>query len=221
MSAGPSTWHRSNVIQADRISKSYGAARALAGIKLRVREGEALRLLGPNGSGKSTLLGVLGTLIAPSSGQIDFGSFGASPEQVRRVLGWLGHGAQSYPALSGRELLVLHLQLHGRPVLELDGLAERFDLASFWDRPMGTYSKGQAQRVALARALSHAPRLVLLDEPTTGLDARSTAALASTLKQLHVGGCTLIMVSHDLHFCSEVPWRDLWLERGRLVDAPI
>lgn len=205
------------VIRLERVSKSYGPLRALASVSLELPLGKAVRLLGPNGSGKSTLLGVLGTLIRPSSGSVDFGALGAEPTDVRRSLGWLGHGAQSYPALSGMELLALHLKLHARPAEELLPLAERFELGAFWMRPMGTYSRGQSQRVALARALAHDPRMLLLDEPTTGLDVRAESALARELELALGRGVTLVMVTHDRNFAPSLGWRDVHLERGRIV----
>ncbi len=210
-------WHALRVIRLQRVSKSYGPLRALSSVSAEVREGECLRLLGANGSGKSTLLGVMGTLIRASAGSIDFGALGASAQEVRRSLGWLGHGAQSYPALAGRELLALHLRLHGRVASDAAALAERFELGPFWDRPMGTYSRGQAQRVALARAVSHGPRVLLLDEPSTGLDVRGLGVLEAELLRLHGEGVTLVMVTHDRGFGASLPWRDLTLERGRVV----
>ncbi len=205
------------VIRLERVSKSYGALRALSSVSLNIEQGQLVRLLGANGSGKSTLLGVLGTVIGPSGGRVSFDALGDTPEAVRARLGWLGHGAQSYPALSGQELLTLHLRLHALELAVLPALARRFELEAFWTRPMGTYSRGQAQRVALARAVSHQPKLLLLDEPSTGLDARGLSALEAELALARANGVTIVMVTHDRLFAADLPWRDVTLERGRFV----
>src|SRR6185369_14297546 len=108
---------------------------------------------GPNGSGKSTLLSIVGTLVRPTLGQIDFGSLGATREAVRARLGWLGHDLLVYGDLSGRENISLAAQLHGRePQRAVDSAVARFALAGFVERPVRTYSRGQRQRIALARS---------------------------------------------------------------------
>ena len=156
------------------VTKAYGPVRALVGVNALFEPSRVAVVTGPNGSGKSTLLAIVGTLARVSSGRIVHGDLGATKEEIRARLGWLGHHSLCYPDLTGRENLELAARLHGHdPLASFERAAERFDLGSYSARPLRTYSRGQQQRFALARALLHEPRLLLLDEPTTGsADAR-------------------------------------------------
>lgn len=183
-----------------------------------VREGETLGVLGANGSGKSTLLALLATLTRPTAGTIEFGSFGQSPEEVRSHLGWVGHDLLCYPDLTGRENIELAAALRGVSANEAFAASQaRFGFAAYIERPVRTLSRGQRQRVALARALIHRPKLVLLDEPTTGLDPAGVEQLRTILEEEHAQGTTLVMVTHDVAFAKETCSRSIQLERGRVV----
>jgi heme exporter protein A len=176
--------------------------------------------MGANGSGKSTLLAIVGTLARVTSGKVDHGELGRSRGAVRATLGWLGHESLCYPDLSGRENIELAARLHGRdPRVAFQRAAERFDLAGHAERAVRTYSRGQRQRVALARALVHEPRLLLLDEPTTGLDAASVERLASVVRQEAQRGAIVLVVTHDQPFAQGIADERLVLERGRLVEG--
>ena len=173
---------------------------------------------GPNGSGKSTLLAIVGTLARVTSGEVDHGALGRTRAEVRATLGWLGHESLCYPELSGRENIELAARLHGRPPdAAFKAAAARFDLGAFAERPVRTYSRGQRQRVALARALVHAPLLLLLDEPTTGLDASTTSRLAEVVRGEAKRGAIVIVVTHDSVFARDIAEDQIELERGRLV----
>jgi heme exporter protein A len=176
---------------------------------------------GPNGSGKSTLLAIVGTRARASSGTLDYGELGRGRMQVRETLGWVGHESLCYPDLTGRQNIELAARLHGRDPREAYAAAqERFELGSFADRRVRTCSRGQKQRVAVARALVHGPRLLLLDEPTTGLDARATERLERVVREEAVRGAVVVVVTHDAGFAKAVDGPALWLERGRVVSRP-
>jgi heme exporter protein A len=137
---------------------------------------------------------------------------------VRARLGWVGHDTLAYGDLSGRENIILAARLHGLdPRAALAEAEERFSLGSFVDRLVRTYSRGQRQRVALARALVHHPSLLLLDEPTAGLDASSTARLVAVMKEEARRGATIILSTHEPGLVSELGGRVFFLERGAVA----
>ncbi len=137
---------------------------------------------------------------------------------MRRTLGWLGHDSLCYPDLTGRENIELAARLHGRdPSVVYARALERFDLGGFAERAVRTYSRGQRQRVALARALVHAPRLLLLDEPTTGLDSAGAARLVDVVREEAARGAAVVVVTHDAAFEAAVASDVVALERGRRV----
>ncbi|MBS2015517.1 MAG: ABC transporter ATP-binding protein [Deltaproteobacteria bacterium] len=202
------------------VTKTYGAVRALLGVTTTFRAGEVSMVLGANGSGKSTLLSIVGTLARPTSGKVSHGGLGKSREAVRRVLGWVGHDSLCYGDLSGRENVELAARLHGLdPRQAFEAARERFELGPFAERPFRTYSRGQRQKVALARALVHAPRLLLLDEPTTGLDAASVDRLRGVVKEEAARGAVVVVVTHDDGFASSVGDQRIVLERGRIAGS--
>jgi len=206
------------VVELKDVTKTYGPVRALVGVSCRFLEGRAAVVRGPNGSGKSTLLALLGALARPTSGRVDYGELGPRRMDVRRTLGWLGHDSLCYPDLTGRENIELAARLHGRdPRVAYTRAVERFDLRGFGERPVRTYSRGQRQRVALARALVHEPRLLLLDEPTTGLDSSSAAKLVDVVREEVARGAAVVVVTHDTGFEDAVASEVVTLERGRRV----
>jgi heme exporter protein A len=202
------------------VTKRFGVVRVLSGVDVVFEAGRVAVVTGANGSGKSTLLSIIGTLVKPTSGEVDYGALGARVDGVRSWLGWLGHETHAYGDLTGRENLELAAQAHGIDVHKVLGLAiERFGLGPFVDRLVRTYSRGQRQRVALARALLHRPTLLLLDEPTSGLDAGSTSNLVRVVREEASAGAVVVLSTHDAALAAELG-DDLWvLERGRLARA--
>jgi heme exporter protein A len=200
------------------VSKSFGAVRALVGVSARFEIGTVSIIEGPNGSGKSTLLAILGTLARPTTGRVDHGVLGRDPRHVRASLGWVGHETLCYGDLTGRENIELAAALHGLDVVAAYAeAARRFDLSVFAHRAMRTCSRGQRQRIALARALVHKPRLLLLDEPSTGLDTASTAQLVSVVLEEVERGALVVVVTHDRELSSVLGGTHLHLERGRVT----
>jgi heme ABC exporter ATP-binding subunit CcmA len=202
------------------VTKTYGPVRALVGVSCRFEAGRAAVVRGPNGSGKSTLLAIVGTLARATSGAVDHGAMGRTRAEVRRTLGWLGHESLCYPDLSARQNIELAARLYGVNVEHAYARAvERFELGVFGDRAVRTYSRGQRQRVALARALVHEPRLLLLDEPTTGLDAASIERLEVVIREEKARGAMIVVVTHDAAFAQALGAEAVTLERGRIVET--
>jgi ABC-type multidrug transport system ATPase subunit len=180
-----------------------------------------LGLLGPNGAGKSTLLAILATLLAPSTGEVLYGdrTARAAGPALRARLGFLSHDLHLYPELTARENLQFFARLYGlnavahrvATALERAGLSERAD-----DVVSG-FSRGMRQRLALERTLLHDPRLLLLDEPFTGLDDASVAALVGRLKELRAIGRITVVVTHDLDVADMLLDRVAVLKDGRVV----
>ena len=203
------------------VSKTFGAVRALAGVFASFDAGRVSVVRGANGSGKSTLLAIVATLARPTSGRVDHGALGARRDEVRASLGWVGHESLCYGELTGRENVELAARLYGcESEAAFARAAERFELGAFADRPVRTYSRGQRQRIALARALVHSPRLLLLDEPTTGLDAASTARLTGVIREEASRGAVVVVVTHDTSFGESIADHVVELERGRVVKGP-
>ncbi len=197
------------------VTKRYGATAALRGLTARFTTGLTI-IEGPNGSGKSTLLGVVAQIVKPSSGTVVYGP--KAGESVREQMGWLGHDLLCYADLTGRQSVELAAELAGLdPDETWQRATERFELGGFCERKIRTNSRGQKQRVALARAFSHAPSLVLLDEPTTGLDRRGIARHTGLLHEELKRELVLLLVTHEPDVFTDLPSRRLILDRGRVA----
>ncbi len=203
------------------LARHYGRRKALSQVNFTCGAGDIIGLLGPNGAGKSTLLNILATLISPSRGRVEYGDRTAAEggAEVRGRIGMLGHDLFLYPELTARENLVFFAQLYGLPNVRAVAQASlaRAGLADRGDDLVSGFSRGMRQRVALERALLHEPRLVLLDEPFTGLDQASTAALVARLRERQQAGCILVMATHDLDVADGLLSRAIYLKNGRLV----
>lgn len=200
------------------VVKTYGTTAALRGVNATIEPGRLTLIEGANGSGKSTLLGILGTVIRPTSGTVTYEPLGEDPGRVRGAIGWLSHESLAYPDLSGRQNIELAASFHGLDAAEAWRQAEeRFELGSFALRPLRTCSRGQRQRIALARALVHEPSLVLLDEPTTGLDRSGVARLLTVVEAEVSRGAAVVVVSHEPEVFRSRAAARLMLERGRAI----
>jgi ABC-type multidrug transport system ATPase subunit len=206
------------------VSRHFGRRRALASISLSARSEDIIGLLGPNGAGKSTLLGVLATLVAPTTGEVRYGGRPARElgHALRRHIGLLAHELHLYPELSARQNLAFFAELYGLDADATVGAAlERAGLADRANDPLSSFSRGMRQRVALERALLHGPRLVLLDEPFTGLDERAVGLVADRVRHLAAGGCVVFVATHDLDLADGLVTRVALVRGGRLVvDEP-
>ncbi len=207
-------------VELENVTKTFGAVRALLGVTVRFAPGRPSIVFGPNGSGKSTLLAILGTLARPTSGTVRHGALGKDRPSVRRNLGWVGHESLCYPDLTGRENIELVARLHGLSAHDAFTRAKaRFGLDAFAERAVRTYSRGQRQRISLARALVHAPRLLLLDEPTTGLDDAATDRLIVVIKEEIQNDAIVVVVTHDAAFAARLAGDRVEMDRGRVVQV--
>ena len=175
----------------------------LHGISLEVAQGARIGLIGPNGSGKSTLLRIAAGVLQPSSGEVSAFARPLEDSSVRQRIGYVADGSPFPPELSARHVLELFHRLHRLPEKNraarrerCDAQLERAGLIDDAHRPLGTYSRGMLRRFALAQAFLHAPELVLLDEPTAGLDAPGYDVLEGFLEEARERGAALILASH-------------------------
>jgi sodium transport system ATP-binding protein len=202
------------VIEANQLSKRFGAVTAVRDVSLRAGDGRITGLLGPNGAGKSTTLRILYTVLKPDSGDafIDGTSVVRSPLEARRNIGVLPHSAGVYQHLTARENVVYYGALHGLSRAEretrADELVALLEMQDFADRPARKLSQGQKMKTALARALIHRPRNILLDEPTNGLDVMAVRSLRSLLVKLRDEGHCVLFSSHVMQevaaLCDEI-----------------
>jgi ABC-2 type transport system ATP-binding protein len=211
------------VITCDGLGRSYGDMVAVERVSFTMEEGEFLGLLGPNGAGKSTLLNMLTTLIAPSRGEatVAGADIRRAPGEVRARLGVVFQDPALDERLTARENLRVHAALYRmdrRAAPEAVAAALRWaelDVAA--DRPVRAFSGGMRRRLELARALMHGPRLLVLDEPTLGLDAQGRRDLWDRITRLRADGLSVLMTTHNMaeaEGCTRVGVVD----RGRLVD---
>jgi heme ABC exporter ATP-binding subunit CcmA len=203
------------------VTRIFGRRRALNRVSFECRAGEIVALLGPNGAGKSTLLSITATLLEPTSGTVRYGESSArtAGAQLRARIGLLGHDLYVYPELSAAENLRFFGRIYRIPDVarRVEAALERADLSERRDDPVAGFSRGMRQRLALERALLHDPRLVLLDEPFTGLDDAATAALRRRLEGLRGAGAIVLVTTHDLETIESILDRAVLLQSGRLA----
>lgn len=216
MSSGPAAGSPIESVVLTRVTKRFGATMALREVSATFDRRAVNLIVGANGSGKSTLLGIVGLTTLPTSGELAFPPYEGASMEVRSQIGWLSHEALAYPDLSGRQNLELAAEFHGlAPEKVWSDLKERFQLGAFADRPLRTNSRGQKQRVALARALLHEPSLVLLDEPSTGLDATGLEVLMAAIRSI-AKSALVVVIAHDPSTFAGLSPR-LWrMDRGSL-----
>ena len=216
-------------IELQHLNKRYGVGRksepvvALDDLCLSVPEGSLFGLLGPNGAGKTTTLRILCTLLSPDSGSVRVGGRDAlaDPRGVRSLLGYVAQEVAIDKILSGRELLQLQGDLYHLPRSRRDGrideLIALLGMEAWIDRRCGGYSGGMRRRLDLAAGLLHCPRVLVLDEPTVGLDIESRSAIWTVLRQLRAAGTTVLLSSHYLEEVDALADRLAIIEAGRVI----
>jgi ABC-2 type transport system ATP-binding protein len=219
-----------DIVVVDELRKRYraGAPEAVAGISFTVREGEIFGLLGPNGAGKTTTIGAITTRVRPTGGTVTVDGFDVrrQPVEVKRRLAVVPQRPNIDRALTALENLTFHAAYFGAPRRERKELAlellERLGLGGRGDEKVDAYSGGMAQRLMICRALMHRPRLLILDEPTTGLDPQSRLFLWDTMNDLRAQGVTLILTTHDMVEADRLCDRIAIVDHGKIIalDTP-
>jgi ABC-2 type transport system ATP-binding protein len=210
-------------IEIDELTKSFGELRVLTGLDLAVEEGSVFALLGPNGAGKTTTVRILSTLAKADSGDVRVAGFDVArdPDGVRRALSLTGQYAAVDEVLTARENLRLMARLRHLPRptrrRRVDELIERFGLGEAADRRVGTYSGGMKRRLDLAMSLVSEPTVVVLDEPTTGLDPRSRRDVWDAVSELARGGATVLLTTQYLEEADVLADRIAVIDHGRVV----
>ena len=206
-------------IEIKQVSKRYGKIEAVRDVTLDLAPGEATALVGHNGAGKTTLLKLMLGLVHPTAGTIRvLGDNPAAGEFAgRRKLGYLPENVSFNAALTGGEILSFYARLKGEPVAKALGLLDRVGLSSASARRVATYSKGMRQRLGLAQALIGEPQVLLLDEPTTGLDPELRLSFYEIVQALRDRGATVVLSSHALAELGEHADRVVIMSHGAMV----
>ncbi|AEA22848.1 daunorubicin resistance protein DrrA family ABC transporter ATP-binding protein [Pseudonocardia benzenivorans] len=212
-------------VRVEGLTKAFGATRALDGVDLEIPTGTVLGLLGPNGAGKTTTVRILTTLLRPDAGRATVAGFDVveEPQQVRRAIGLSGQYAAVDENLTGAENLYLVGRLYGlsRSAARARAaeLLARFKLTEAAERPSKTYSGGMRRRLDLAGALVSAPQVVVLDEPTTGLDPRGRLDTWAMISELVSDGATVLLTTQYLEEADQLADRIVVIDRGRAIAA--
>jgi ABC-2 type transport system ATP-binding protein len=210
-------------IEARGIRKRFGRTVALDGLDLVAERGQVVAILGPNGAGKTTFVRMLATLIRPDGGELRLGGYDVvrQPNAVRRLIGLAGQSAAVEPAMTGRENLEMVAQLFGLDRRSARAAAarvlEQLDLTDAGNRLVRTYSGGMRRRVDLGASLVGAPRLLLLDEPTTGLDPRSRIELWDGIRTLVEQGTDVLLTTQYLDEADRLASRVVIIDHGRVI----
>ncbi|MGO9081856.1 MAG: ATP-binding cassette domain-containing protein [Streptosporangiaceae bacterium] len=212
-----------NAIEASGLVKHFGATTALAGVDLVARPGTVLGMLGPNGAGKTTAVRILATLMRPDSGTARVCGYDISRQahQVRQLIGLTGQYASVDEGLSGINNLIMIGRLLGesrpRARARAGELLDRFDLADAAQRPAKTYSGGMRRRLDLAASLVGRPRVLYLDEPTTGLDPRSRTSVWEMIRGLLADGVTVLLTTQYLDEADQLAHDIVVIDHGRVI----
>ncbi|HAC64151.1 MAG TPA: lysozyme [Cyanothece sp. UBA12306] len=210
-------------IAIESLKKNYGTFEAVKNISFKVQPGEIFGLLGPNGAGKTSTIRCLCTLAKPDGGTIEVGGISVLdyPKAARRRLGYVAQEVALDKILTGRELLSLQAALYHLPKAEAEQriaqLLTLLDLEDYGDRKTGTYSGGIRKRLDLAAGLLHQPEVLVLDEPTVGLDIESRLIVWDFLRQLRQAGTTVLITSHYLEEIDALADRLAIIDRGQVI----
>ena len=210
-------------VRIERLVKRYGSVEAVQDVGFQVEAGEIFGLLGPNGAGKTTTLRCLCTLSCPDGGllEVDGISVTDQPRAVRQRLGYVAQEVAIDKVLTGRELLELQAALYHLPrptiAAQVQRVIDLLDIGEWADRKCGTYSGGIRKRLDLASGLLHQPKLLVLDEPTVGLDIESRVVVWDFLRRLKAEGITVLITSHYLEEVDALADRVAIIDQGRVI----
>ena len=213
-----------NQIKIRNISKSYFNIKALKNINIDIEDGILFGILGPNGAGKTTLLRTLATLISPDEGTLTINNVDVikNPREIRELIGYVAQEIALDKILTGRELLDFQADLYhinkSIKLKRIDSLIDQLDMKDWIDRKCGTYSGGMKRRIDLAAGLLHLPKVLILDEPTVGLDIESRNIIWGLLDNLKKDGMTIILSSHYLDEIDKLADKVVIINDGKVID---
>lgn len=212
-----------SLIEIKNLTKRYGSLNAVDNVSFNVEEGELFGLLGPNGAGKSTPISMVTTLLSSDSGEITVNGFNIKdkPIEIKKILGLVPQEIALYPSLTARENLMFWGRMYGlggsvlkervENVLEIAGLKDRAK------ERVDTYSEGMKRRINIAAALLHQPRILIMDEPTVGIDPQSRNHILETVVELNSGGMTVIYTSHYMEEVEFLCTRVAIMDHGKVI----
>lgn len=212
-----------NMIELEHVTKRYGTKLAVDDLSLAISAGELFACLGPNGAGKTTTIKMLVGLLFPTSGSVRVGGFDMQRQgdEARRLISYLPDVPYLYEKLTGREFLWFIAEMYGmdrsQAARKIDEVIQQFELDDFVDDLTERYSHGMRQRTVFASALLHEPRVLIVDEPTVGLDPASVRKLKNILVELTRQGVTVFLSTHSLDIVQELASRIGIIHRGRLI----
>jgi ABC-2 type transport system ATP-binding protein len=213
------------MIQLDHVTKSYGTKTAVRDLSLHLQPGELFAFLGPNGAGKTTTIKMLCGLLFPTSGTVRVGGFDIQREgdRARQLISYVPYQPYLYEKLTGREFLQFIADMYGMPPVDgrrrIDEMIALFGLVEFVDDLTERYSHGMRQRTVFAAALLHEPKVLIVDEPTVGLDPKSVRLLKDLLRKEANKGTTVFLSSHSLDVVQQLADRIGIVEHGRLISC--
>ncbi|MDQ1541912.1 MAG: type transport system ATP-binding protein [Actinomycetota bacterium] len=213
------------IVEARALRKRFGEVEALAGLDLVAVSGQVTALLGPNGAGKTTFIGAVATLVRPDSGELSVAGIDArsEPGRVRRVIGLAGQSASVEPSMTGRENLEFTARLFGlgrrQARAAASAILEQLELVDAGDRLVRTYSGGMRRRIDLGASLVGSPRLLLLDEPTAGLDPRSRMELWTAIRNLVSDGTDVLLTTQYLEEADQLARQVVIIDHGCAIAA--
>jgi ABC-2 type transport system ATP-binding protein len=213
------------MIRLDNVTKRYGAKTAVHELSLHVPKGELFAFLGPNGAGKTTTIKMMCGLLFPTSGRVSIGGYDLRQDgdRARQLLSYVPDQPYLYEKLTGREFLQFIVEMYGLPpahgAKRIAEVIELFGLQDFVDDLTERYSHGMRQRTVFAAALVHEPQVLIVDEPTVGLDPRSVRQLKDLLRRQADQGTTVFLSSHSLDVVQELADRIAIVDHGRLISC--
>lgn len=207
------------------LKKSYGDVEAVKDVSFSIEPGEIFGLLGPNGAGKTTTIRCLCTLTTPDAGKLEIGGISVleDPRKARQLLGYIAQEVALDKVLTGRELLELQAAIYHIPnskmKARIDEMLSLLEISDIADKKTGTYSGGQKKRLDLAAGLLHQPAVLVLDEPTVGLDIESRSAVWKFLRSLREQGTTILLTSHYLEEVDALAGRVAIIDQGKVIST--
>ncbi|CAN5665983.1 ATP-binding cassette domain-containing protein [soil metagenome] len=209
----------------ENLKKSYGDVEAVKDVSFAIEPGEIFGLLGPNGAGKTTVIRCLCTLMAPDAGRLELNGVSVldNPRAARQMLGYIAQEVALDKVLTGRELLDLQAAIYHLPKAKtktrIEQMLSLLEITDIADKKTGTYSGGQKKRLDLAAGLLHQPSVLVLDEPTVGLDIESRTAVWRFLRQLRIEGTTILLTSHYLEEVDALANRVAIIDKGKVIST--